>query len=396
MLSPKAAVLFNFALLASAAPGKRQSTGTGSCTDLHIFLARGLNEGYPGRQQLVIDATCNGLFSCDYEDILFDASNPSGYRAAVEEGRVSGVAQVKAYSEKCPSSKIVLSGYSEGANVVGDILADSGLAATATPGSQVCAALLFGDPTHIANQSYNVEAGSSFSGQMARSSSSLSNLNNFSGALRSWCNGEDIVCAYGEGRTMGEDAHTNYFQLYTNDAAAYIKEKCVPSGTTPPTATTTSSLPAPTSTGSFCVSGKVKTGLSENYTGLCEFSCSNGYCPDEVCECSACSVYRRAKNGTAHLDEGDSSYLEPVQNRDSLAQATLGCGTRCRDVMLCRIDRATGTSDDSAALRQIGLAAAKRREVMMTVPSARGALGSICKDHGPAAKAWVFIEWTTG
>lgn len=306
MLSPKAAALFNFALLASAAPGKRQSTGTGSCTDLHIFLARGWNEGYPGRQQLVIDATCNGLSSCDYEDILFDASNPSGYPAAVEEGRVSGVAQVKAYSEKCPSSKIVLSGYSEGANVVGDILADSGLAATAAPGSQgtlsrtttrvagqvltcpstVCAALLFGDPTHIADQSYNVEAGSSFSGQMARSSSSLSNLNNFSGVLRSWCNGEDIVCAYGEGRTMGEDAHTNYFQLYTNDAAAYIKEKCVPSGTTPPTATATSSLPAPTSTGSFCVSGKVKTGLSENYTGLCEFSCSNGYCPDEVCDCS--------------------------------------------------------------------------------------------------------------
>ncbi|KAK1461457.1 hypothetical protein CMEL01_14411 [Colletotrichum melonis] len=116
----------------------------------------------------------------------------------------------------------------------------------------------------------------------------------------------------------------------------------------------------------------------------------------ETTKICRCSVYRRAKNGTAHLDECDSSYLEPVQNRDSPAQATLGCGTRCRDVMLCRIDRATGTSDDSAALRQIGLAAAKRREVMMTVPSARGARDSICKDHGPAAKAWVFIEWTTG
>lgn len=110
-----------------------------------------------------------------------------------------------------------------------------------------------------------------------------------------------------------------------------------------------------------------------------------------------CSVYRRAKNRTAHLSKCDSSYLEPVQNRDSPAQATLGCGTRCRDVMLCRIDRATGTSDDPAALRQIGLAAAKRREVMMTVPSVHGAPGT----RSARTKARLprhgcsFIEWAT-
>ncbi|TDZ15280.1 Acetylxylan esterase 2 [Colletotrichum orbiculare MAFF 240422] len=288
MLSQKAvATLFNLILLASAAPGKRQYSGSGSCTDLHILIARGWNEGYPGRQQSLVEAACNGVSSCDYEDIQFDASNPSGYPAAVEQGRSSGVSQLNAYVERCPSSKVVLSGYSEGANIVGNILADSNVAATSSPGTQICAALLFGDPTHIADQSYNVEAGSSLSGQMARSSSSLGKLNNFSSVLRSWCNGEDTVCAYGDGtRTMGEDAHTNYFQLYTNDGAAYIKEKCVVSGSTP-TATATSSVPAPTSTGSFCTSGNVKAGLSDNYSGLCQFSCSNGYCPEGVCDCSA-------------------------------------------------------------------------------------------------------------
>ncbi|TKW55776.1 Acetylxylan esterase [Colletotrichum tanaceti] len=290
--SPKAVALFNLVLLASAAPGKRQSAGSGSCTDLHIFLARGWNEGYPGRQQLVIDATCNGLASCDYEDILFDASNPQGYPVAVEQGRASGVSQVKAYAERCPDSKIALSGYSEGANVVGNILADSGLSANAAPGTRVCAALLFGDPAHIADQSYNVEAGSGYSGTMARPRSSLDRLNSFAGVLRSWCNGEDTVCAAGEGRSMGENAHTNYFQLYTDAAAAYIKEKCVSSSPSPPpaptaTATSGAPAPAPTSTGSVCVSGRVATGLSDNYSGLCGFACSNGYCPDGVCECSA-------------------------------------------------------------------------------------------------------------
>ncbi|KAK1978700.1 cutinase [Colletotrichum cereale] len=287
MLSLKAAVLFNLLLAASAAPGKRQSTGTGSCTDLHIFLARGWNEGYPGRQQLLVDATCNGLASCDYEDILFDATNADGYARAVEQGRASGTSQIKAYTTKCPNSKVALSGYSEGANVVANILADSGLAPGAAPGSKVCAGLLFGDTTHVASQSYNVGAGSGYSARMARSSSSLRNLNQFAGVLRSWCNGDDSVCAATSGRDGGEEAHTNYFQLYTNDAAAYIKEKCVVPSAPAPTATATSTAPAPTSTGSTCVAGMVKSGLSDNYSGLCSFACSNGYCPDGVCECSA-------------------------------------------------------------------------------------------------------------
>lgn len=136
MLSPKAATILNLALLASAAPSKRQSTGSGSCTDLHIFLARGWNEGYPGRQQHLVDAACNGVASCDYEDITFDATNANGFGAAVEEGRSSGVAQINAYTQRCPNAKIALSGYSEGAVVVNNVLADSGLTPTSAPGSK--------------------------------------------------------------------------------------------------------------------------------------------------------------------------------------------------------------------------------------------------------------------
>ncbi|KAK1995320.1 cutinase [Colletotrichum falcatum] len=285
MPSLKAAALFNIFLLASAAPGKRQSTGTGSCTDLHFFIGRGWNEGYPGRHQSLIDATCNGLASCDYEDIRFDATNANGYDSAVEEGRSSGVSQIREYTTKCPNSKVVVSGYSEGGNVVADILADSGLTPTSAPGSKICAATLFGDTTHAAGQSYNVGGGSAYSGTMARSGSSLTNMNQFASVLRSWCNVDDNVCASNSGTNGGEAAHTNYFQLYSNDAAAYIKDKCGVSAPAP-TATATSAAPAPTSTGSSCVAGTVKSGLSDNYLGLCNFACSNGYCPDGVCQCS--------------------------------------------------------------------------------------------------------------
>lgn len=136
MLSPKAAAIFNLALLASAAPSKRQSTGSGACTDLHIFLARGWNEEYPGRQQSLVDAACNGVSSCDYEDITFDATNANGYPASVEQGRSSGVSQIKAYNQRCPDAKIALSGYSEGAAIVGNVLADSGLTPSSVPGDK--------------------------------------------------------------------------------------------------------------------------------------------------------------------------------------------------------------------------------------------------------------------
>jgi len=274
MLSPKAAAaFFNLFLLVSAAPWKRQSDGIGSCTDLHIFLGRGWNEAYPGRQQILYDATCNGLASCDYEDIRYDATNTG----SVESGRASGISQLQAYTQRCPNSRIALSGYSQGANVIADMLADSGLSPSAAPANQICAALLFGDPNHVPNQSYNVGGGAGFTGKWPRSQSSANSLNNFAGVLRSWCNVDDPVCASNSGQDGGELAHTNYFQVYTNEAASFIREKCA--GSQP--------SPDPPGGGSVCVAGTVKAGLTENYTGLCNFACSYGYCPSDQCECTA-------------------------------------------------------------------------------------------------------------
>ncbi|KAI7305845.1 hypothetical protein KC315_g14473, partial [Hortaea werneckii] len=59
-----------------AAPALTQSTGTGSCTDVHVFLAKGWNSRYENqRQTQLVDAICNDLgsdVSCDYEDIILN------------------------------------------------------------------------------------------------------------------------------------------------------------------------------------------------------------------------------------------------------------------------------------------------------------------------------------
>lgn len=112
-------------LTQGAASEKRQVQGA-PCTNVHIFLAKGWNEPYPGRQGKLAGATCYGLESCDYEDILYYNTPDADYCASVFEGNTNGVAQMNAYAERCPDSRLVLSGYSQGANVAGDILGGGG------------------------------------------------------------------------------------------------------------------------------------------------------------------------------------------------------------------------------------------------------------------------------
>lgn len=97
----------------------RQDT---SCQAVHIFLSKGWNEPYPGRQGKLAGAICYGLASCDYEDIQFYNAEGSDYCAAVSEGTVNGLAQMTAYAERCPDAQLVLSGYSQGANVAGNLI----------------------------------------------------------------------------------------------------------------------------------------------------------------------------------------------------------------------------------------------------------------------------------
>lgn len=124
----------------SASTAAAQSTGSGACSTYHAFIARGWNEDYPGRQSALVDVVCSGVSSCDYEDVVYDTL--IDYETAVEDGRASGLAQIQAYQQKCPDAKLILTGYSEGANVVGNIIGSgsdgsaAGLGLTSAAGSK--------------------------------------------------------------------------------------------------------------------------------------------------------------------------------------------------------------------------------------------------------------------
>ncbi|KAI9157989.1 Acetylxylan esterase 2 [Paramyrothecium foliicola] len=205
-----------------------------SCSAVHVFLARGNNEPYPGRQGKLIAAICSGLQSCDYEDIQYYNPLPAPYCGSVIEGAANGIKQITAYNERCPDAKLVVSGYSQGAHVVGDILAgaggvffegcvqpnSAGLNPEQAPANKIAAALIFGDVRHTSGQSYNVLGGSDGNGLFPRPGDQLANLNAFSGILRDYCATQDPICAGGD----VVDEHLNYFDIYSEDAAAWVKQ----------------------------------------------------------------------------------------------------------------------------------------------------------------------------
>ncbi|KAK6853677.1 acetylxylan esterase 2, partial [Apiospora arundinis] len=171
---------------------------------------------------------------CGYEDIQYPATFEN-YCASAGAGVKNGIAQLTAYAKRCPSAKLVLTGYSQGGHVVGDILGGGGgnfqgctqattpaLSPSSSPGNQIAAALFFGDVRHTPNQAYNVgSAPKSANGIWPRTGSGLSALNAFSSKLQSWCDAGDPACASGNNGQV----HTGYFQKYVPDAAAWAKTK---------------------------------------------------------------------------------------------------------------------------------------------------------------------------
>ncbi|KAI0471536.1 cutinase [Xylariaceae sp. FL0804] len=254
------------ALTAAPQLARAQNSGLSTCTDVHIFLARGNNEPYPGRQGALVDAICAQLSSCDYEDIVFDDGLGTEYCGAVAAGDSAGTSQIADYNGRCPDTKLVVSGYSEGAHVVGDVLGGGGgsffdectmdstdaMDADSAPGNMIKAALMFGNVRHVASQSYNTLSGAGDNSYYPRSGDQLAALNAFADVLHDYCAGGDPICAQGE--TVAD--HLNYFQLYTDAAADWVVSMVGGA-----TATTTSSSSSTTTTAGSA-SGSAGSSLS--------------------------------------------------------------------------------------------------------------------------------------
>ncbi|KAI1769882.1 carbohydrate esterase family 5 protein [Hypoxylon cercidicola] len=340
-------------LLALVANG--QETGSGACTDVHIFLSRGNNEPYPGRQGKLVQAICSGLESCDYEDIVFNNLLSVEYCSAVEAGRKAGIDQLTAYNEKCPDTKLVVSGYSQGAHVVGDILGGGGgvffqgcttpsapgIDANSAPGNMIAAALLFGNTRHTAGQSFNTLAGAPFNGLFPRAGQQLAALNTFAGVLRDWCQGDDPICAAGDGtRTTNAQDHLNYFDVYSGAAGEWVKSML--GDTTSPTSSSTTAL----STTTTSTEESSSTVISTTTTSSAAISTTSTSTSISTSTPSSSSTLTSVSETTSGIT-GSSSMPVTSSSTSSIVSSTIL--PEATDSSPVASPSATSTSQDSGA-----------------------------------------------
>lgn len=147
------------------------------------------------------------------------------YGNSVTTGVYSLQGIIKSAVEQCPNQKIVLMGYSQGAEVIGDALCSSTASTTQQLSSQyadnIKAIVLWGDPAHVVGQSFVEGPGAEQNGMVPR-------YNNpqcapYTDRIRSYCH-QDTVCATGAGFQWQE--HLNYFDGGDNtDAASFVLSK---------------------------------------------------------------------------------------------------------------------------------------------------------------------------
>ncbi|KAL1860350.1 hypothetical protein Daus18300_009263 [Diaporthe australafricana] len=217
-------------LLAHAPTVSAALENSTECVDVHFMVARGSTMTYPGFPYDVFESVAaNMTATTNYENIIYPATNETATDSYFL-GRAAAGAQVNAYAEACPDSKIVLGSYSQGCLIVGDALAGGGgheyyLGNSTAPliteanGKNIIANIFFGNPRHIPYENYDFGAN-----PLNATGYQIDNLDSrYSGIIGDWCNYGDSVCSPAATNFLA--LHTAYDADYSTVAAEWTLEK---------------------------------------------------------------------------------------------------------------------------------------------------------------------------
>lgn len=114
------ALSFAFVAVAAAVPASLESRQTTCAAGVHLIVARGTFEpqGH-SLQDPIVSAIVNKIPGSDATQVVYPAS-PIDITGSLASGVANAQQQINDYVAACPSSKIVLMGYSQGAQVIGD------------------------------------------------------------------------------------------------------------------------------------------------------------------------------------------------------------------------------------------------------------------------------------
>jgi acetylxylan esterase len=214
------------AAVVTASPADAVPAPAGSCAAVSIVTARASTEA-PGEGitgALVSQVVNQSRQTVSRASVSYPATL-GNYAASQAQGVAAAKTQVTNLVNRCPTTKVVLLGYSQGANVIGDILAGGGggaLGAQSAPlgsniTSHVAAIVTFGDPRHVRNQPSDLGT-SVTNGLFPRSGAQLQRLGAFANVYQAYCDLNDTFCASG----IDTITHLTYLNRYQNAAASFI------------------------------------------------------------------------------------------------------------------------------------------------------------------------------
>lgn len=144
------------------------------------------------------------------------------YESSENTGVVNLKKAITSYATSCPNSKIVLLGYSQGGQVLGDALGGASFSSEAaistTYTKNIVAAVSFASPAHVAGKSYN--AGTS-RGSGIYKRANTANLDRYASILDDICDSNDLFCDSGSSLTP----HTQVVSKYASAAANFVVGK---------------------------------------------------------------------------------------------------------------------------------------------------------------------------
>lgn len=218
-------------LTAAAVVASNQASAmpAAECAEVHVITARGSTEapgeGSTGALVTRIVRSSDQTVSRAAVDYPATLTN---YASSSAAGVSALTAQLTRQVQECPDQQIVLTGFSQGAHVVLDVLGGGGggVLGSSTPpispsvADSVTAVATFGDPRHVADQPF--EAGTSErDGLFPRSAGQLRTLAGFADRIRSFCDSGDTFCDRG----LNIAVHSTYLNRYQDDAADFVLDK---------------------------------------------------------------------------------------------------------------------------------------------------------------------------
>jgi len=198
-----------------------------SCPGVHVFGARETTApaGY-GTSQGLVNMVVQAYSGATSEAINYPAcggqSSCGGvsYDQSASQGTSAVISAVNSFNQRCPSTKLVLIGYSQGGQIMDNAFCGgSGATLTGNALAAVKAAIFMGDPHNVNGLSYNV--GTCKAGGFAARPSGYKCSPGSPALIQSYCDSTDPYCCNGN----DANSHQQYVNKYGQQALAFIKKQ---------------------------------------------------------------------------------------------------------------------------------------------------------------------------